>query len=165
MKVKNTTDIPNDVVREIISFTKPSGISKFDVIIRNGVQLRGWAHTKPTRRPYKNRHGADAVKLGTFVMMELKDPYIDCILPTKQSHTEKFPRKLLTYQYGQLKGRRYYLASRTEALVYLIAHELRHLWQAKGKARRGYVWGSRGRYSEIDTESYAIKMLRAWRRR
>jgi hypothetical protein len=53
--------------------------------------------------------------------------------------------------------------NRTEALVHLLAHELRHLWQAKVK--RGYrVWGARGQFSERDADAYAIQMLRRWRR-
>jgi len=45
-----------------------------------------------------------------------------------------------------------------------MAHELRHLWQAKAKNKRGYFWGGRGKFSEIDTESYAIQCLRKWRK-
>ena len=37
MKLKNTTDIPDDKVREIIAFVKPNGLRthNFDVIVRN----------------------------------------------------------------------------------------------------------------------------------
>jgi hypothetical protein len=54
------------------------------------------------------------------------------------------------------------IGSRREALVVLLAHELRHLWQAKHS--RGMVWGARGRYSERDADAYALRMLRAYRR-
>ncbi len=50
-----------------------------------------------------------------------------------------------------------------EMIVYLIAHELRHLFQAKAKNKRGYYKGSKGRYSEYDAEMYAIDMLEKWR--
>lgn len=57
-----------------------------------------------------------------------------------------------------------WVADRTEALVFVAAHELRHLWQAiVPRGRR--VWGARGQYSERDCDAYALKMLRAWRRR
>ena len=92
----------------------------------------------------------------------------------------KYPRKLHTYQYGQLKskwavdpvtlvrrqrkGRRYYLASVYEALIYVMAHELMHTRQGQSGPLRGRVWGARGRYSEIETESYAIRKLREYRK-
>jgi len=51
-----------------------------------------------------------------------------------------------------------------EALVGLIAHELRHLWQKKVK--HGWrVWGAKGQYSERDADAYAIRKVREWRRR
>jgi hypothetical protein len=51
-----------------------------------------------------------------------------------------------------------------EAIVHLVAHELRHLWQAKVK--KGHrVWGARGQYSERDCDAYAIGVVRHWRRR
>ena len=54
-------------------------------------------------------------------------------------------------------------SGRLEALVYLMAHELRHLWQAQvPRGRR--VWGARGQFSERDACAYGIRMLRAWRR-
>jgi hypothetical protein len=75
-------------------------------------------------------------------------------------------------QYGQHKDKRYVLANRIEALVYLAAHELRHLWQtAKTRDDRRSVnlpmaYGSRGKFSEVDTEAFAIHTLREyWRNR
>lgn len=53
--------------------------------------------------------------------------------------------------------------SRAEVLVYILAHELRHLWQAKVK--RGWrVYGSRGQFSERDASAYGLRMLRRYRR-
>jgi hypothetical protein len=68
------------------------------------------------------------------------------------------------YQYGQHKGRKWWTSGWIERLVLIMAHELRHLWQGKTTSRRGYVWGARGRYSEVDTEAYALRKLREWRR-
>jgi hypothetical protein len=62
---------------------------------------------------------------------------------------------------GYLKHTEYTL---DEAIVHLAAHEQRHVWQIQH--RRGYrVWGARGVYSERDADAYAIRMVRAWRRR
>jgi hypothetical protein len=56
-----------------------------------------------------------------------------------------------------------WFASDMEVLVYIMAHELRHIWQAQ--VPRGYrVWGARGQYSERDTDAYAWKCLRSYRR-
>lgn len=52
--------------------------------------------------------------------------------------------------------------TRTEVLLCLLAHELRHLWQAKHRRRR--VWGARGQFSERDADAYALRMLRKYRR-
>lgn len=76
----------------------------------------------------------------------------------------KYPFIMRTYQYGQLRGRRYYIANQTELLIYLLAHELMHTKQGQRGNCRGRVWGARGRFSEIETESYAIRKLREFRR-
>jgi Zn-dependent peptidase ImmA (M78 family) len=77
---------------------------------------------------------------------------------------------VLLYQYAQHKGKRVALGSKVETLVYVLAHELRHLWQHHGSQRQSsfpteYARNSRGQFSEVDTESYADNRLRAWRRR
>jgi hypothetical protein len=81
-----------------------------------------------------------------------------------------YPCKLRLYQRGQHRDQEYFLANRAEALVYVMAHELRHHWQFYGKEKAssfptGYAPNSRGVASEIDTEAYAIHMLRKWRAR
>lgn len=144
MKLKNTTTIPNEVVREIISFVKPSGIHNFDVMVKN------------SRHAYRGR----AYAKGCSTYHSSADPFVVCAV----GEESKFPCKLHFYQYGQLRGKSDYLANRNEALVYLMAHELRHIWQGKTKNKAGYYWGSRGRYSEIDTESYALHCLRNFRK-
>lgn len=155
MVIRNSTAIPNGLVREIIRFTRPPGIGNFDVMVKNakcGSHLKGGAY-----------HGGSSYH-------HSRRPFV--VLSTAEQAGKRrwrmYPCIHRMYQYGQLKGRRYYLADRIECLVYLAAHELRHLWQAqapKGSKRRGMVWGSRGRFSEVDTESYAIRKLREWRRK
>ncbi|MGH8634951.1 MAG: hypothetical protein ACRET7_12575, partial [Burkholderiales bacterium] len=54
------------------------------------------------------------------------------------------------------------MGSRVEQLIVLLAHELRHLWQAKHS--HGKVWGAKGRFSERDADAYALRMLRRYRR-
>lgn len=51
-----------------------------------------------------------------------------------------------------------------EALVYVLAHEWRHLWQlANSDLPR--LNGGRGVFSEVDADAYAIGRLEAWRKR
>lgn len=159
MKLKNTTEIPNDKIREVIQFVRPSGIKNFDVMVRNGEYLAGRAYTQGS-----GYHSTASPFVVCRVPKEAKTIEIISGGIFRKQDTPNYPRKLKTYQIGQLKGRRYYLADRIEALVYIMAHELRHIWQGKSKNKAGYFWGSRGRFSEIDTESYAIHMLRAWRK-
>ena len=53
--------------------------------------------------------------------------------------------------------------NRKELFIHILAHELRHIWQAKHK--RGWrVWGSRGQFSERDADAYAIHKVREYRR-
>lgn len=158
MQIKNSTKIPNELVREIIRFARPPGIGNFDVMAKNakcGSPFKGRAYTGGSSYHHSRR---------PFVVVSTAEQEG----VSRSRRLPVYPRVLRTYQYGQLKGRRYYLADRIECFVYVAAHELRHLWQAqapRGSKRRGMTWGSRGRFSEVDTDSYAIRKLREWRRR
>lgn len=143
MRLKNSTDIPDEVVREVIRFCRPSGIANFDVrlgVAGCGSTLKGRAHVGGSVY-----HDRDCQFVNLY-LGEVAYP----IGPRPPVRSNYLPRP--------------YLANKVEALVYLMAHELRHLWQSKvRKGRR--VWGARGVYSERDADAYAIRMLRAWRRR
>lgn len=170
MRVKNTTTIPSNLVREIIQFVRPSGISNFDVMVKNGEHLVGKAYYKgsgyhSTADPFIVCRVPQETRIRKIHQTIVSKTQFEGGISVINQEINNFPCKLLTYQIGHLKGRRYWLADRIEALVYLIAHELRHLWQAKMKNKKGYYPKSRGRFSEIDTEGYAITMLRAWRKR
>lgn len=145
MRLKNTTTIESEIVREIIRFVCPPGVSGYDVKLQNGrgYDFKGYAYTNGS-----NWHD----RAGWFVNLYVGE-------------AKRFPRGPRP---PVRKGRGYlptpYIASREEALVYVAAHEMRHLWQ--GRVPRGRrVWGARGQYSERDADAYAIRMLRAWRRR
>ena len=142
MKLRNATDIPDAVVREVLRFVKPSGVSGFDVrlgVAGCGSVMKGKAYTQGSgyhcnAQPFVNLY------LGNVTYPRK---------PSAGPRANYLPRP--------------YLADKVETLVFLAAHELRHLWQAKvPRSRR--VWGARGQFSERDADAYAIKMLRAWRR-
>src|SRR4030095_6868367 len=81
MKLINRSSFSDELIRAVIRFTRPPGIKKFKVTV-----------TDYKRATYRG-HGSAA---GVLVRINPKT---------------KYPKRLWTYQYGQLKGRRYYLAS------------------------------------------------------
>ncbi len=59
MRLQNYTNIPNDKIREMISFVRPSGISNFDVRISNsktsvyrGICYYNGAYCHTTANPF-----------------------------------------------------------------------------------------------------------------
>ncbi len=136
MKLKNYTSIYNDLLREIIRFVTPSGVTNINIQVRNSSNTNGGAAWVGGRR-----------------------------VGLRFETAKRYPNFIHPYQRGQLNGKKWWCASLTERVVYIAAHELRHMWQKKAKTKAGYVWGSRGRYSEIDADSYAIRKVREWRRR
>ena len=134
MRLRNYTDIPDDTVRALIRAVRPSGISNFDVRVSNGQHFRGMAYT----------HGSG--------YHDRADPFIVCAIQKKAHVVRPATGAYLPTVLG----------SRIEQLIWLLAHELRHMWQAKHS--RGRVYGSRGRYSERDADAYALRMLRRYRR-
>jgi hypothetical protein len=127
--------VPDELVWEIIRFVCPPRTSGIHIKLHN------------SRWSYSGRAGGHG-----------------CLVKFNTKHL-KFPSFYRPYQYGQNKGKRWWVASGTEMLVILFAHELRHCWQSLPRAnRKGYAWGARGRYSEVDTEAYALRKLREWRR-
>jgi hypothetical protein len=139
MRLKNYSNIPNERIIEMILFVRPSGISNFEVRISNCVKgYRGKSYSKGS---------AYHSTANPFIIARI--PKTESMFPHYETHSK--PGYINTL-----------VLSREEALVHLIAHELRHLWQSKHKGHR--VWGSKGKFSERDADAYAIKMTRKWRR-
>jgi|SRR5215510_5190255 len=138
----NTTDLPNDELKALYWAVCPPGLPAHDVAIRN-TKHRGGAGTAYTRgsRLHATRR-----------------PHIVVRVPK----TEERARRIWLGGDGYLP---HTTGSRRESYLYIMAHELRHLWQGKAKGRpRGMVYGAKGRYSERDADAYAIQMLRRYRR-
>lgn len=139
---RNYTDIPDTEVKAIYSAVCPSGLAAHDVAIKNhgrrggrGRAYMGGSHYHDTRRP--------------FVIVSVPK-------------TDALSRLRRTGGNGYLPVT---TGSRREVLVYILAHELRHLWQYKFKGKpRGMVYGARGRSSERDCDAYGLQMLRRYRR-
>ena len=137
MKIRATHHVLTaDEARRIFEFVRLPGCERVTVKVKNT------RHTWGGRACLRER---------VLLVKMTKDP-------------SRFPLCYRPYQYGQFKGKTYPVASMTELAVVIMAHEARHFWQHRSRSRRGYIWGARGRYSEVDTEAYAIRTLRAWRR-
>jgi hypothetical protein len=182
-RLRNTSGLPDSTVRQVVDWiAEDLGIAGFDVECRAGSSvIVGSAYSKgssyhSTARPFV------VLRIGTDSMTHYEQATRGTIyhgsrrahLPDPQKGIKvsklRFPATIAPYQYAHHKGKRYVVANRIEALVYLTAHELRHLWQAASasdKARSKSLprfHGSRGKFSEIDTEAYAIHTLRRWRK-
>lgn len=131
MKLRNSTDLPDERLRQFIRHCCPSGVTKTLITVSNyrhrGGRGRAWW--------FQNR-----------ILLRVQ---------TGQQHYAG---------HGPHGG---YLGmppmTREEVALFLIAHELRHLWQRRvPKGRR--VWGARGQFSERDADAYAFRAVRTWRR-
>lgn len=152
MRLKNHTDIQDEKIREIIRAVRPAGISKFDVRVSNfgvGKYLRG--RNGCVGRAYWGGSGYHD-RAVPFIVVRVS-PAISW-RPIRSTCARG---AYLPHTWG----------TRLEALLWVLAHELRHLWQAanplQGK-RRGMVYGAKGRFSERDADAYALQMLRRYRR-
>lgn len=151
MRVKNFTDIPTEQIRDLIRAVRPSGISNFDVRISNyGVSRFMRGRNGCVGRAYTQGSGYHD-RAAPFIVVRLS-PAISWKPVIVKAHG------------GYLEAA---WGTRIEALLWVLAHELRHLWQAanplQGK-RRGMVYGAKGRMSERDADAYALQCLRRYRR-
>lgn len=146
MKLVNHTDIPTATIRAIINAVRPAGISKFDVRISN---TKRWA----SGRAYSEGSGYHATAAPFIVVRVARTDIAARWKTTKVGAKDSG---------GYLPVA---IGNRIEAVLFVLAHELRHLWQGKGrKPRRRMVWGSRGRMSERDADAWALSVLRKFRR-
>jgi hypothetical protein len=145
LKLHNTTKVSNELIREIIRFSKPVDVSNFDVEVKNSsitgfAGMAYWAGSSyhRTRSPFIT------IRVGSWPKYPYKKVEGNGYLPMK-------------------------LFSQEECIVMVIAHELRHLWQSKipkgRKRRKGMVKGTKGAMSERDADAYAYQKVRQWRRR
>lgn len=138
MRLRNYTDLPDATVRAMIAHAKPPGVAGFNVRISNAASwYRGRAYSQGSS--YHDR------ACPFIVVSVAKRPTFPAREPSRGGYLPSPPM------------------SRTEAVLFILAHELRHLWQARvPRGRR--VWGARGKFSERDADAYALRALRHWRR-
>ena len=143
MKTINTSTFSDDFIKCVVTFVKPKGLRRFRLHVKN-------SKSSYAGRTYQNG-------------MHSKYVNINCpLVVVRIGKKSNFP--VLNNKYPKLKEAPYYdLMSREEALVHTIAHELRHVWQSKRKNHSGYFPKTRGQYSEIDAEQFALRALNYWR--
>ena len=139
MKLRNYTPLDTDWLRKVVAATKPSNVTKFDISFKNYGKA---AHRGRAYWSGCSYHNSSAPLVVVALGQTCRYPYV-------------------TSDGGGYIGFTVYTIQ--EAAVLIIAHELRHLWQAKVK--KGWrVWGAKGQFSERDADAYAIQMVRRYRR-
>lgn len=163
MKLTNYTSVPSALLRTMIRFATPPGVSGFDITFKSTRRgLRGRAYTHGTN--YHIRNGKRPPLVVIYVPADFG--------ADDRAHRGQHPLAPGTGNPRRALGRkrqacRGYMPrecfTEHEELIDIIAHELRHLWQKRVATGRR-VWGARGQFSERDTDAYAIGITRRWRR-
>lgn len=146
MRIRNSTDLPDTLIRDLVRVVTPPGVVSFDVRVTNARDRRARGVA------YHEGHGSH----------DRPCPFVIVRVP----RTDTGSRFTFNAGVGRRRRKGYLtisMGSRAEVLVVLLAHELRHLWQARVKRGRR-VWGSRGQFSERDADAYALRALRRFRR-
>lgn len=142
-RLRNSTDLSPEIVKAVEAFVMPpGGVGAYDLELRN-------SSGSTAGRAYWHGSGYH----------DTARPFVTVRL----SRRERWPSA------PNLRRKAGYLplpamGNRIEQLVHILAHELRHLWQARVKRGRR-VWGARGQFSERDADAWAISCLRRWRRK
>jgi hypothetical protein len=167
--LKNTTKYSDTEIAEILEFSMPLGLPDFDATITRRFRdlFKGTCYPFGCRR-----HKVNPSKPLIIVRTSQKEKYFPYWI--ERGGTFKKTKRIATVQrhatfFSGHKARRHgyistLLRTAQECLVYVTAHELRHLYQVQNKAC--WVYGSKGkRSSERDADAYAIAKVREWRRK
>jgi len=132
-RFRNTSDAPSDFLKEVVRFATPAGTGPVKIWFKRGKRYTFYGCCWPSRH------------------------YISAHIPQPD---------ILRAPYNGAVGNGYLAwpsCTWEEAVVALVAHEIRHIWQAENPRGRK-VWGARGRQSERECDAYAIRKVREWRR-
>lgn len=138
MKLKNTTNVPESLLREVIRFVCPSSVTNFSIWFK---RAGGGKRVFFAGRAYCNEN---KVSIRIPKWTRLLKPYTGC---NKVGQGYR-PWVSVTFE---------------EALVAIVAHELRHLAQHKNPRLYRQTPYARGQYSELDCDTYANEMIVKWR--
>lgn len=142
--VINQTRLPDAKVRKIINFVAPRVIKIPQIVIKEAKESSPWVING-------GYHPSEEVPAECYLKIAKYTEF-----PFLMEVSKKEKRK------GYLDG--FWLYNKEEALVYSLAHELRHCFQHQfPKAKR--MGRRKHRYSESDADIYAVKKLYEWRKR
>ena len=146
MRLRNTSNFTDAQVREIIDFVKPRKVRNFELIVK----------------PSKHSYSGKAYPTGYSTYRSTSSGFTTMPTAICKIGIRPYPLWTASNNHGYI---RMLLLSREECLVMLIAHELKHLWQARPLKRHpGRPKGARGKYSEREADCYAYRMVRSWRK-
>ncbi len=140
MRFKNTTNVPESLLREVIRFVCPSSVTNFSIWFKRAgggksVFFAGYAYCSQMklsiRIPKWHKLAKPYTGAGSFTTGRGYRPWV-----------------ALTYE---------------ESLVAIVAHECRHLAQHLNPTLYKRTPYARGQYSEVDCDTHANKMILAWR--
>lgn len=139
--LRNSTNIPDQLIAIAMAHGMPPGITKgiSSVIVKN------------------KRHGRVHGRWGWFYP---EDRSVVIIVPRVISRTHSFTRPF--------SRKKMTISSRAEFLIAVMAHELRHAWQADNWNTPASKWKLErtklGKYArEVDAELWEMKALDKWR--
>lgn len=139
----NQTKVSTNKIKEIIRFVRPKNTTLPKIKIRSVTSFCFYG-------AYYYGNGTDE-RIYTSV-----GPY------------DKFPNFITRSRISQKEGylSDFWLNSKEEALVYLLAHETRHCFQDQNPnaPRIGYK-NRHQKFSETDADTYALQKLKSWRKR
>ena len=140
-RIANDSDFPTSFVRAAFNFCLPAGVTKIDVVFLEPVAT-GTGESS-------GECWLNGVERNNF-----QRPFIYVAV----SKADRFPSppQRTAWKEGYLPEP--YFASREEMAIYILVHELRHVWQ----------WRVHNLISQHDAErdacAYGIHILRRWRR-
>lgn len=150
--LKNTSWFSDEQVMQVIRFVKPRGTKNATVTVRN---------LMPRARSGKRYVSLNMSYFNGFARPEIRPAEV----VVRVGPSFFFPSEVTEAHGAYLPVPR--LRTRTEALVYVMAHELRHVWQAQNRKARRLCGKHRLHCSlcETDADLYAQRQLRRWRTR
>ncbi|MGA2800310.1 MAG: hypothetical protein ABSE71_03200 [Candidatus Micrarchaeaceae archaeon] len=137
--ILNKTALDNAIIEMLVDFPQLEGLGDFIILIKDCTS------EQPIR--------ANGFWEGNYNFIE---SYSTPFLKVETHPNLEYPFKIDgVREKGYLS---YVVLDRKELILYLIAHELRNLWQARNKTALD------NKQSETDADSFAIKTVKEWRK-
>jgi hypothetical protein len=182
MKIRNTTNIANQRLQEMIKFCNP-GVSKrvHGIFAQSNDYAHGYASITdrsikiwiPKKQAYPYlwdfNHRFRWVEVGSDEEKHFSDAVVIKELKNHDTDRSISDWKLLQYEVRNPYRVSHMVLSKEEDIISVLAHELRHQWQYSKPFKALWSYGCQKKTShytrERDASIYSITKLREWRRR